>query len=177
MNDAPTLFDVVYNDEGHKIIGPSVMDMITTPLLPYNGTSGWSGSTTSEARAQTDDSDGTTGQRQRDAFAIVHEAQTNGVTWRELADRLGLHHGSASGVLSVLHKAGLIRRLTEQRQRCQVYVAPGFVAGRSEAPYKPNVGQRVLIDLLTDLARDLDAGQVTVARARIGATLNNLTSN
>jgi hypothetical protein len=53
-----------------------------------------------------------------------------GATWKEIADELGLHHGSASGVLSVLHLTGKIERLAESRNRCKIYVLPEYVAGR-----------------------------------------------
>ena len=53
-----------------------------------------------------------------------------GATWKELAEQLSLHHGSASGVLSVLHLTGKVERLNETRNRCKIYVLPDFVAGR-----------------------------------------------
>jgi DNA-binding MarR family transcriptional regulator len=177
MNENPTLFDTLYDSEGNKVVGPSVVDDLTVPLLPYNGTSGWSGSDTSEARASQADADGTTSRRQQEALRLVRTAGEHGVTWQELAQRMGLHHGSASGVLSGLHKAGVITRLTEQRNRCQVYVSPQHVAGRTQATYKPNVSARLLVELLTELASDLDAGQVTKARTRIGAHLRGLQGN
>lgn len=177
MTDAPTLFDSVYDSDGSELVGPSVVDDLTVPLLPYNGSSGWSGSDTSEARASDDDTNGTTSERQRATLAVVRQAGQHGVTWQELAERLGLHHGKASGALSNLHKAGLITRVTETRNRCQVYVTPQNVAGRTPAPYKPNVSARLLVDLLTELAGDLDAGQVTTARNRIGAHLRALQGN
>lgn len=102
----------------------------TTPILPYAGTSGWSGSDTSEERALRDDNDGTTSKRQAAALLALDDAGHQWLTWRELADRLELHHGSASGVLSVLHKSGKIARLSERRSRCKVYVARHHVDGR-----------------------------------------------
>lgn len=98
--------------------------------LPYAGTSGWSGSETSAARARGDDKDGTTSRRQTQARSRIFEAGVEGLTWKELADQLNLHHGQASGVLSVLHKTGHIVRLAETRNRCAVYVNPQFVNGR-----------------------------------------------
>jgi len=177
MSETPTLFDNLYDTEGNQIVGPSVMDDLTVPLLPYNGSSGWSGSDTSEQRATRADADGTTSRRQQEALRLVRTAGQHGVTWQELAERMGLHHGSASGVLSGLHKAGVITRLTEQRNRCQVYVSPQNVQGRTEAPYKPNVSARLLVELLSELASDLDAGQVVKARTRIGAHLRALQGN
>ena len=47
----------------------------------------------------------------------------HGMTWHELGDWLGLHHGQASGALSNLHKKGLVFVMRDvTRQKCQVYV-------------------------------------------------------
>jgi len=100
------------------------------PELPYAGTSGYSGTDTSENRARIDDSNGTTGKRQSQTFSFLSQRHKNGATWKEIADALGLHHGSASGVLSVLHLAGKIERLAETRNRCKIYVLPEYVDGR-----------------------------------------------
>lgn len=108
------------------------------PLLPYpdgptERSSGWSGSDTSHERAQAEDSGGTTTARQRLVLGYLGLNRGTGATWREVADRLGWHHGQASGALSVLHKAGLVARLTERRGRCAVYVLPEWVGGREVA--------------------------------------------
>jgi predicted cupin superfamily sugar epimerase len=100
------------------------------PELPYAGTSGYSGTDTSEDRARIQDSNGTTSKRQKETLMYLWMQHEQGVTWKEIADELGLHHGSASGVLSVLHLAGRIERLAETRNRCKVYVLPEYVAGR-----------------------------------------------
>jgi hypothetical protein len=106
------------------------MSNLRIPLLPYAGTSGWSGSDTSRARAVRADSDGTTSAHQRQALGSLAWRGSGGVTWRELADEYGWHHGTASGVLSVLHKEGRIARLSISRNRCKVYVLPEDVDGR-----------------------------------------------
>ena len=106
------------------------MTQLAFPELPYNGTSGWSGTDTSEERVRTQDSDGTTGKRQIAALTYLASCGRHGATWKELADALGLHHGSASGVLSVLHLTVRIARLHESRNRCKVYVLPEFVDNR-----------------------------------------------
>ena len=106
------------------------MTNLRIPLLPYAGTSGWSGSETSHARAVSADRNGTTSAHQRQALESLALALTRGRTWRELADEYGWHHGSASGVLSVLHKEGLVARLSTSRQRCKVYVLPDYIEGR-----------------------------------------------
>lgn len=104
-------------------------------LFPYAGTSGWSGSDTSRERALEADRTGVTGRRQRDVLAFLAGAGPWGVTWVELAACLDCHHGTASGVLSVLHKGGRIARLSERRNRCKVYVLPEHVWGRETEPH------------------------------------------
>lgn len=100
------------------------------PELPYAGTSGYSGTDTSEKRARSEDTMGITGKRQKETLLFLMMQNEYGATWKEIADELGLHHGSASGVLSVLHLAGRIARLTDSRNRCKIYVLPDYVAGR-----------------------------------------------
>jgi len=98
--------------------------------LPYNGSSGWSGTDTSKERADLADSSGKTKARQATTEILLCFNEAYGLTWKELSLHTGWHHGTASGVLSVLHKAGRIARLTEKRERCRVYVLPEFVVGR-----------------------------------------------
>lgn len=106
------------------------------PELPYNGTSGWSGTETSRERATQNDSEGTTKSVQVKTLQLLLEAGRRGLNWRELAEVTGLHHGGASGVLSVLHKTNRVERLTEVRNKCKVYVHPLFVEGRNIEQFK-----------------------------------------
>lgn len=99
--------------------------------FPYAGTSGWAGSDTSRERAEQQDSDGTFTRRQKQALQELWQAGERGLTWKELGFILNLHHGQASGVLSVLHKQERIARLEERRNRCAVYVVLDFVKGRA----------------------------------------------
>lgn len=128
-------------------------------VLPYpderaGASSGWSGSETSRERAEHADADGTTTARQQQVLRYLATAAEQGVTWKELVEAypaLFPHHGSASGVLSNLHKAGKITRVTERRQRCQIYVLPQCAAGRTTVAQ----GQRrarVTLDHVTDVA-------------------------
>jgi DNA-binding MarR family transcriptional regulator len=112
--------------------------LLQHPELPYAGTSGHSGSETSRARAVRDDSTGATGKRQRLALSIIESNYEYGVTWKELATLMNLHHGSASGVLSVLHKTGHIARLTDTRHGCKVYVAMSSINGRATERHGKN---------------------------------------
>lgn len=102
----------------------------TLPVLPYAGTSGWSGSEASRDRALENDSMGRTTKRQAETMLELLKAKEKGLTWLELGEIKGWHHGTASGVLSVLHKIDGIVRLKEKRNRCSVYVMRGFVNNR-----------------------------------------------
>lgn len=103
---------------------------LEAPVTPYAGTSGWSGSSTSEARARTADTDGTTRDRQATVLGILSLAGYDGATWKDIAGMTGWHHGTASGALSVLHKEGMIVRLSELKDRCKIYVLPDYTGGR-----------------------------------------------
>ena len=98
--------------------------------LPYNGSSGWSGTDTSKDRADHADSSGKTRSTQNQTLGHIYLERERGMTWKEIADITGWHHGTVSGALSVLHKTGRIARLTEKRGQCRVYVCPEYVNGR-----------------------------------------------
>jgi len=105
------------------------------PVLPYAGTSGWTGTDTSRDRARQADGSGRTARMQALALRGLRASADRGMTWKDLAEQTASHHGTASGTLSVLHKAGLVVRLAERRERCKVYVLPEFAEGRTtEAP-------------------------------------------
>jgi DNA-binding MarR family transcriptional regulator len=88
--------------------------------LPYNGTAGWSGSSTSKVRAKDNVIRKRENSNQALALALLKRAD-DGLTWKELAAYNSWHHGTASGVLSVLHKVGFIIRGTNVRNKCKVY--------------------------------------------------------
>lgn len=113
-----------------------MVEALELPLTPYAGTSGWSGSSTSQDRAIQEDLNGTTKDRQTSTLRIINASKTYGMTWKELADETGWHHGQASGVLSVLHKEGLIERLMERRGKCAVYIGLNSVNGRKTSVRK-----------------------------------------
>jgi hypothetical protein len=89
--------------------------------VPYNGTAGWSGTDTSEQRALDNLYSGRELNNQQIALAYLKSKGTNGATWKELATETGWHHGTASGVLSVLHKAYAIIRSPRIRNGCKIY--------------------------------------------------------
>lgn len=95
--------------------------MSNQPYVPYNGTAGWSGTDTSKDRAMINLRTGREYNNQQKALALIKRAGKLGFTWKELSVETGMHHGTASGVLSVLHKSGAILRTTKVRDRCKVY--------------------------------------------------------
>ena len=104
--------------------------LLLMPELPYDQTSGYSGTDTSKARAVEADRSGKTAQRQAQAIDLLNQNYERGLTWKEFSFITGLHHGTASGVLSVLHKTGRIARLKESRNGCKVYVGLSWVQNR-----------------------------------------------
>ncbi len=104
--------------------------LLSMPELPYDQTSGHSGTDTSKARAVEADRSGKTAQRQAQAIDLLNQNYERGLTWKEFSFITGLHHGTASGVLSVLHKTGRIARLKESRNGCKVYVGLSWVQNR-----------------------------------------------
>jgi len=104
--------------------------LLSMPELPYDQTSGHSGTDTSKARAVEADRSGKTAMRQAQAIELLNQNYGRGLTWKEFSLITGLHHGTASGVLSVLHKAGRIARLKESRNGCKVYVGLNWVENR-----------------------------------------------
>lgn len=117
--------------------------MFEEPELPYAGTSGYQGSDTSESRARRADKDGTTGKRQAKVIQALKHASFRGLTWKELSEVTGWHHGQASGALSVLHKTSHIVRLADTRSRCKIYVHPGSVGGRKIEAHRGNLAGTV----------------------------------
>jgi hypothetical protein len=111
------------------------------PITPYDrGTSsGHSGSETSEERSLERDASGKTALTQKRMLHLVDGQGRIGLTVAE-ARRLvpDEHHGSISGALSNLHQKGLIVRLKERRDRCQVYVLPEFAFTRETVPHGRN---------------------------------------
>jgi len=96
--------------------------MTSQAYVPYNGTAGWSGTETSKDRALYNLRSGKEYTDQQMALMLLKH-NPSGLTWKEFAHRAELHHGSASGVLSVLHKSGAILRTTRKRDRCKVYMS------------------------------------------------------
>lgn len=99
---------------------------MSSAYVPYNGTAGWSGTDTSKERALVNLRTGKEYNNQQKALAYLKNAGHYGLTWQELAIKAGWHHGTASGVLSVLHKAGAIIRTYDKRNKCRIYMDISF---------------------------------------------------
>lgn len=110
--------------------------MTSMPFVPYAGTAGWSGTDTSRERAMINLRTGKEYNNQQKALALLKESGGKGLTWKELSDATGMHHGTASGVLSVLHKSGAILRSGRfVRNRCKVYFDISFFGQVESEPY------------------------------------------
>jgi hypothetical protein len=109
---------------------------MSSAYVPYNGTAGWSGTDTSMQRAIDNISSGREENNQQKALHLLKHMGKLGLTWKELANETGWHHGTASGVLSVLHMSGAIVRTYTIRNRCKVYVHQNFKDEVKVEPYK-----------------------------------------
>lgn len=98
-----------------------------TTVLPYNGTAGWSGSSTSKDRAVYNVKSGKEKNNQTKALELIKQMKSWGLTWKELSLETKSHHGTASGTLSVLHKTGQIVRTNKSRLGCKVYLHPDYI--------------------------------------------------
>lgn len=87
---------------------------------------------TSIERAVEESRDGTAADR---SLQILGLLRTNplGLTWKQVADRLGLHHGQASGALSNLHKTGRVFMLRTKRGKAHPYCHAHFRDAHPEA--------------------------------------------
>jgi predicted transcriptional regulator len=72
---------------------------------------------------------------QQKALALLKQAGGQGLTWKELSEQTGMHHGTASGVLSVLHKSGAIIRTRTISNGCKVYMDISFADQVKHEPY------------------------------------------
>ena len=109
---------------------------MSSAYVPYNGTAGWSGTDTSMQRAVDNIHSGRELNNQELALHMLKRAGTVGLTWKDIATTTGWHHGTASGVLSVLHMSGAIVRTYTVRNKCKVYVHQNFKDEVNVEPYK-----------------------------------------
>lgn len=153
-------------------------DLFSLPELPYAGTSGFSGSDTSEERARRDDRGGKTRDRQERTLEALAEARDLGLTYQELGVIMGWHHGQSSGALSVLHKTSRIARLSERRNRCKVYVKPEYVYDRRVEPHGGNMtqaaGKQREAGMLTERQADILIDGQRVLIGQVARTIESL---
>ena len=105
---------------------------------PYPDGQGRAPGPTSAARAVHDERSGKAATRQATVLNLAAGAGTFGVTWRDVRDHTGWHHGEATSALSHLHGAGKLARLDgkgQQRHGCSAYVLPDLAAGRPTAEH------------------------------------------
>lgn len=81
------------------------------------------------------------------ALALLRNNEGQGVTWKDLSIVSGHGHGSASGALTRLHKAGRCARLRERRERCYIYVLPEWVEDRGISQPAVNSNTRLMDDM------------------------------
>jgi hypothetical protein len=115
---------------------PKTIGFVTPYPSDKGHTTGHAGDGGSEDRAHYDEKSGAASYRQRVTLAELAAFGLHGLTWKELAERNGWHHGQASGVLSVLHKEGRIACLKERRANCAVYVTPDNVDHRETVEHR-----------------------------------------
>ncbi len=121
---------------------------------PYAGGTGSTGSAASHERREREDESGISAYRQTQVLGALQDAGTTGLTWSELGERMGWHHGQATGALSVLHKDGAIAALTRRRKRSTIYVLNENVADRPTREPGQTRGNRELADANEALARE-----------------------
>ncbi len=92
----------------------------------YNDTAGFVDRPASRERAFREVEDDSLSIRQQAILTYLEGAGTKGMTWKQLSNLLGLHHGQVSGALSNMHKCGVVFMMRQQRDRCHPYVHSMF---------------------------------------------------
>lgn len=129
-------------------------------MTPYIENIGYSGTNTSERRARRQTR---ANHRAEVLEALAARTDGRGLTVVDLKtlgetrqiDHQFAHHGTASGTLSALHRAGAIARLAEERDDCKVYVLPEQINDRPTEPFIGN-SQRAASDALVDILHELE---------------------
>jgi hypothetical protein len=125
---------------------PDLFSVGDDDALPYAGTAGFVSQPASAQRAQSEARSGEATARARAVLAHL-EAHPTGLTWKELATLMNLHHGQISGALSNLHKSGHVFMLHAQRNRCHPYCHAKHrvnypPAARIDEPAQTKAGKR-----------------------------------
>ena len=141
-----------------------------TIWLAYGETAGYVQRTSSKERAIREVKDGTLSKRQQLLLLFLEAAGTDGLTWHELANITGLHHGQVSGALSNLHSAGVVFMLRTQRNKCHPYVYKDFRnnfinAETHDEPVRTRSATRLA--LLSELLEVCRTGNATAIAATV----------
>ncbi len=148
-----------------------------TIWLAYGESAGYVQRASSKERAVREVKDGTLSKRQQLLLVFLNSAGTNGLTWHELANITGLHHGQVSGALSNLHNAGMVFMLRTQRNKCHPYVYKEFRnnftnAETHDEPVRTRNGRRLaLLSELLEVCRTGDAQAIATTVKKIDALL------
>lgn len=94
-------------------------------FLAYGDTAGFVNVDTSRDRAISEAEWGVASARAKVIMHVLSQTP-DGMTWKELSNRLNMHHGQVSGALSNLHKLGHVFMLKEKRDRSHPYVLANF---------------------------------------------------
>lgn len=141
---------------------------MTDDATPYAGTEGYAGTQTSKDRAV--ERAHNARERQNALLAYLRGEGAGGATVAQIKSHAGfvdplgsefLHHGTASGTLSILHRAGKIARLTETRNGARVYVLPEHTEDRPTEPFRGTSERhqaRALETLRAAVQTELDTG-------------------
>lgn len=138
---------------------------MTDPAVPYSGNGG------SKDRAKHLMKSGKARTHRERILRFLGQKKGKGLTYKEYDEMAGTHHGTSSGMLSVMHQEGLVAMLNERRGGSAVYVLPTWVKGRETLPHRKTVTKVVMnevasflrnlgdreADLLIDRMRDVKA--------------------
>ena len=132
-------------------------------------------SDTSRARAQREDTNGTTRTRRTELLTLLRVAGPRGATWADLSAITLYHHGQISGALSKLHENGDVFQLRETRNGCHPYVHAEYRADYpdnevNDEPVKTRAGRRAdLLEAVAAAAHELCVTQSSNAAAKWNA--------
>jgi hypothetical protein len=100
--------------------------MTVLPFEPYGAKrTGWTATTTSK------DAERRRALMQKPLYHYVAAQGAHGATRAEACREFNNDGGAISSALTVMHKAGVLARLTEVRDGCKVYVDAAHVNGRA----------------------------------------------
>lgn len=114
---------------------------------PYGGLTAPGGSEASRDANQEDIESGKISDMMVTALGHLRNAGPFGLTWAELGEKEGWHHGRVTSVLSNLHRKGIVtalRKADPERGRSSIYVLPEFTEGRDTRKYRGTKASKAL---------------------------------